>query len=467
MKSFFSKLTKKLSNVAEISEDTLNSFREKVEGLDSNLQYRDFKNRIVNNNFSEIKTDLENAISSEVALNGRNLYLTDLKECFNNVNSLLDGAMLEKQTLVEQIYNVFTSFLLFGFLYENDYFKPLARKRSQLIYRDEYGDLNIDHWFNELERFAEKHVYRVNCYIEAHTTHESRTRYLPYGKHLNLLYNDDGFGILDHSIDFALERFIENEDSAPTEDLSSIIDPYDYEKAIAEAISKLGAEARVTQGSGDQGADVIADYAGENYIIQCKLYSRPVGNKAVQEVAAAKQFYEGDYAIVITNNSFTKSARMLAEKLGVVLLHHSQITDVFGESDTNSVTVAYDEDDLYESMMESLRSPETERLKQHASEFLSIFEPAVSENMFVFDIEDCSSYVACFASHDDYVFRTYIDYLFKLTDELSYDEKILFTLNDVKEDTLEYAENLDIRLFTDEKILDYLQELIDIHIDEE
>ncbi|TAP39050.1 restriction endonuclease [Alteromonas sp. KUL49] len=358
-------------------------------------------------------------------------------------------------------------FFLYSYLSENAYLKPLSLKRSQLMHKDDYGDVKIEPWFDEVERFAQDHSFDVNYYIKANTTSELRNRYVVYGAHLNFHYENDKFSTLYSDIDSVLDAFIEDENSTTTDDLSLITDPYEYERAIAEVISNLGAEARATQGSGDQGADVIATYADVNYIIQCKLYSKPVGNKAVQEVAAAKQFYEGDYAMVVTNSSFTKSARMLAEKLDVLLLHHSQIEQIFGEGSTDSVTVNSNESCSYEAVMGALSSPETERLKKHTSEFLSIFEPTVSENMFVFDVGDCSSFVACFASHDDDVFRTYIDYLFKLTDGLSYDEKILFTLNDVESDTSRYAEHLGIRLFTDEKILDYLHELIAIHVNEE
>ena len=45
-----------------------------------------------------------------------------------------------------------------------------------------------------------------------------------------------------------------------------------------------------------------------------------MGNKAVQEVYAAAAFYGCDCAAVMTNNTFTKGARELAESLGVELM---------------------------------------------------------------------------------------------------------------------------------------------------
>lgn len=75
----------------------------------------------------------------------------------------------------------------------------------------------------------------------------------------------------------------------------------------------------VTQGSGDQGIDIIAYKDGIKYGIQCKCYSSDIGNKAVQEVFAGKTFYECHIGIVLTNRYFTKSAIDLAKKDGIVL----------------------------------------------------------------------------------------------------------------------------------------------------
>ena len=55
------------------------------------------------------------------------------------------------------------------------------------------------------------------------------------------------------------------------------------------------------------------------YGIQCKYYSHPVGNKAIQEAYAGADFYDCDAAMVMTNNTFTRAARELAEKLEVEL----------------------------------------------------------------------------------------------------------------------------------------------------
>ena len=75
----------------------------------------------------------------------------------------------------------------------------------------------------------------------------------------------------------------------------------------------------VTNATGDQGLDVIAEKQGLRFGIQCKYYSHPVGNKAVQEAYAGCGYYDCDVPVVMTNSTFTASARELAEQLGVEL----------------------------------------------------------------------------------------------------------------------------------------------------
>ena len=98
-----------------------------------------------------------------------------------------------------------------------------------------------------------------------------------------------------------------------------------FENWVATNLKKFGWDAEATKGSGDQGLDVIAKKNGKRVGVQCKLYSSNVGNKAVQEIISAKEFFNLDAAVVITNAGYTKSARDLARKCNVHLLTHYDI----------------------------------------------------------------------------------------------------------------------------------------------
>jgi restriction system protein len=94
----------------------------------------------------------------------------------------------------------------------------------------------------------------------------------------------------------------------------------DYENYVEKYLQNLGYNVIRTPKTGDQGVDLIAEKNGDRKAIQCKYYSRPVGNKAVQEVIAGTNFYQCISAAVISNASFTKSARKLAENSNVKLI---------------------------------------------------------------------------------------------------------------------------------------------------
>lgn len=98
------------------------------------------------------------------------------------------------------------------------------------------------------------------------------------------------------------------------------MDGYQFEYQCAAILKrKHFSKIEVTKSSGDQGVDIIAYKRRKKYGIQCKYYTYPVGNKAVQEAYAGANFYDCDKAMVMTNTTFTRSATELAEKLEVEL----------------------------------------------------------------------------------------------------------------------------------------------------
>ena len=104
---------------------------------------------------------------------------------------------------------------------------------------------------------------------------------------------------------------------------NEIMTPVDYEHYCADILRKSGWNARVTKASGDQGADIVADKRKMRIVVQCKKYSKPVGNYAVQEIVAAIAHVDADRGIVVATNGFTRSAEQLALSNDILLLHHS------------------------------------------------------------------------------------------------------------------------------------------------
>lgn len=107
------------------------------------------------------------------------------------------------------------------------------------------------------------------------------------------------------------------------------MDGHTFEYFCAEILSLNGfSDVEVTQGSRDQGVDIIAYKDDIKYGIQCKCYASDIGNKAVQEVYAGKNFYNCDVAAVLTNRYFTKSAVELAQKNRVHLWDRGKLSEL-------------------------------------------------------------------------------------------------------------------------------------------
>ena len=101
--------------------------------------------------------------------------------------------------------------------------------------------------------------------------------------------------------------------------------PREFEHYCAAVLREMKWKARVTQLSGDQGVDIVADKRGLRIVVQCKKYSKPVGNRAVQEIVAGIAHRDAQRGVVVATNGYTSSAKKLAASNEVLLLHHSEL----------------------------------------------------------------------------------------------------------------------------------------------
>jgi HJR/Mrr/RecB family endonuclease len=99
----------------------------------------------------------------------------------------------------------------------------------------------------------------------------------------------------------------------------------EWENYLVEACQALGAQVERTGRAGDQGVDLVVEFAGRRIAIQAKGYYHAVNNKAVQEVYAGMAHRGCDGCAVITNSRFAKSARDLAESTGCVLIGEDEL----------------------------------------------------------------------------------------------------------------------------------------------
>lgn len=118
-------------------------------------------------------------------------------------------------------------------------------------------------------------------------------------------------------------------------------DGFEFEIWCAEQIQRQGWEIEATPKSGDQGVDIIVRRDGFTVAVQCKRYTSPIGNAAVQEVHAGRTFVGAKGAIVIGTGGFTKAARSIAAISKVELLDALDIgnfSEIFGHKSKSMTT---------------------------------------------------------------------------------------------------------------------------------
>lgn len=188
------------------------------------------------------------------------------------------------------------------------HFDTLYTKFIQLRYRDEYGYWHEDKWNKELKYFIDN-VFSNEFSVEG------KTSMVLYKKFVADYFNQEAKKEIESGIISTVKKEVHTGE--------------DFEDFIKEILQNKGLDIQKTPKTGDQGVDLIVKTDTDKIAIQCKFYSRPVGNKAVQEIAAGKVFYRCNKAIVVSNQSYTVSARKLAQNLGVELLNEKTLLSYF------------------------------------------------------------------------------------------------------------------------------------------
>jgi HJR/Mrr/RecB family endonuclease/uncharacterized protein YecT (DUF1311 family) len=192
----------------------------------------------------------------------------------------------------------------------------LVRKRFQTLQHDEYGNILVEPWQKQIDYFIERVIVpavRSAGIYEFEEFLKSRFN-IPS---LIYAYIEQHVGQLGDNLTFG-------------PNFSST----DFEHYCADRLRRTGWTANTTKASGDQGVDIIAEKGGLRLVVQCKFYNHPVGNRAVQEVAAARTHERADCAAVVSNARYTPLAKELAATNNVLLLHHTDlqnIDDLLGE----------------------------------------------------------------------------------------------------------------------------------------
>lgn len=197
-----------------------------------------------------------------------------------------------------------------------DKFLEITERKVSVI--DDYGDENWEVLSDEIVACLKKIAQREQDNIDWQGYLKGK-RSLP-----------DKYGWLENKLGLVFKEYHETYKSKPAggvnfNDLSGV----EFEAYIVKVLKENGYEdIRGTPATGDQGADLITKKHGKTIVIQAKRYKGAVGNKAVQEIIAALSFYSGDEGWVITNSTFTQSAKALAQKANVKLIDGKALEDM-------------------------------------------------------------------------------------------------------------------------------------------
>lgn len=101
-----------------------------------------------------------------------------------------------------------------------------------------------------------------------------------------------------------------------------------FERYVGEILKTAGFSVQFTVSSNDFGVDILATKNGKKYAVQLKRYKDAIGSHAIMEVVAGMQHYACERAIVVTNSTFTPSARKLAESTNCLLIGREQLSQM-------------------------------------------------------------------------------------------------------------------------------------------
>jgi len=124
-----------------------------------------------------------------------------------------------------------------------------------------------------------------------------------------------------------------------------LVSGHQFEHILAEILRRVEGDATVTEGSGDQGVDVVWFREDETMGIQAKAYDRanPVGNSAVQEIYTGTEVRQSEYSIdtpaVVTTSRYTQGAEEAAEESEVILFNRSDLETWLSEAELDAETM--------------------------------------------------------------------------------------------------------------------------------
>lgn len=111
------------------------------------------------------------------------------------------------------------------------------------------------------------------------------------------------------------------------------LSPSGFEEYIGDLFEGLGYQrVNIRGGSGDQGADILAEKDGERVAIQCKRYKGIVGPHEVRALIGALQLTEAQRGILITTGMFSIQAEKIAGEAPIKTIDGNKLIELIAQA---------------------------------------------------------------------------------------------------------------------------------------
>ena len=108
------------------------------------------------------------------------------------------------------------------------------------------------------------------------------------------------------------------------------LSPTQFELACAVLYQSAGHRVKHLGRRGDHGVDLLVkSKTGEKWVVQCKRWNYPVGEKEVRDLAGAMSHFKADKAFLITTSTFTSPAMKWSKGKPVSLLDGSRLAEMW------------------------------------------------------------------------------------------------------------------------------------------
>lgn len=213
----------------------------------------------------------------------RILHLCKSEQWFKDDSNFHLLADVESVPDILEIINLQVMRAIIGYYISSEsYLDKLKVKNKQLVYRDDYGDLNEKDWEEEIKIFTNNRLEKIQLflYLKIPAALKAEMEKSPSWND----YYCENFGFIAEAIkDYVDHKIyydeIENEENSINDKDNSdlinhqLVDTYEYEKLIAETFENHGWTTLNISKNSEQGANIIMQKEGLSYVIQCKLYS--------------------------------------------------------------------------------------------------------------------------------------------------------------------------------------------------